>query len=53
MPTITWNKDKWDVGYHWPQDGDEWSRQWGGPKSQWITCIWPPHRGIPARTIRT
>jgi ubiquinone/menaquinone biosynthesis C-methylase UbiE len=41
MPTITWNKDKWDTDYHWPQDGDEWSRQWGGPKSQWITCIWP------------
>ena len=41
MPTVTWNKDKWDETYHWPESGDEWSRAWGGPQSQWITCIWP------------
>lgn len=41
MPTVTWNKVKWDENYHWPESGDEWSRAWGGPHSQWSTCIWP------------
>jgi ubiquinone/menaquinone biosynthesis C-methylase UbiE len=41
MPTVTWNKDKWDETYDWPQSGDEWSRAWGGPRAQWSTCILP------------
>lgn len=41
MPTVTWNKNEWDGGYDWPSSGDEWSVAWGGPHSQWITCIWP------------
>lgn len=41
MPTVTWNKDKWDDSYRWPASGDEWSFPWGGPSSQWSTCLWP------------
>lgn len=41
MPSVTWNKDKWDDTYQWPENGDEWSFAWGGAHAQWITCIWP------------
>jgi ubiquinone/menaquinone biosynthesis C-methylase UbiE len=41
MPTINWNEQTWDRTYPWPEDGEEWSRRWGGSLSQWRSCIWP------------
>ena len=41
MPSVAWNKGKWDERYDWPDGGDEWSIPWGGARAQWLNCIWP------------
>jgi len=30
MPSVAQNYSTWDVGYRWPQRGDEWSSPWNG-----------------------
>jgi len=52
MPSIDENLRHWDPDATWVDDGDEWSRVWGGPEAQWHGCIAPrlrPH--LPASTI--
>ncbi|MDA8309988.1 MAG: class I SAM-dependent methyltransferase [Actinomycetota bacterium] len=41
MPSIEWNSQEWGEAYDWSQRGDEWSKAWGGPHTQWLTVIWP------------
>lgn len=41
MPTVAWNKSKWDERHDWARQGDEWSHAWGGARAQWLTSIWP------------
>ena len=41
MPSIDWNRRKWDVNYHWNADGDMWSRGYGGPAMQWRLSLLP------------
>ena len=52
MPKVEWNKETWDGNYDWQQQGDEWSKGWGGPFMQWHGTILPRiHRYVPAGTI--
>lgn len=52
MPPIEENRLKWDEIYKWPQDGDEWSREWGTADDQWHAVIYPRIRPfLPAATI--
>ena len=41
MPTVNFNKKKWDGDYQWTNRGDEWSALWGGPSMQWYGTILP------------
>jgi methyltransferase family protein len=34
MPTVEQNRDRWDVSYCWPDEGDEWSQTWGSAEAQ-------------------
>jgi SAM-dependent methyltransferase len=52
MPTIEQNNELWDDKYEWPEQGDEWSRVWGGASSQWFGTLLPRLRSfVPAPTI--
>lgn len=52
MPTIDQNLASWDRGYAWSEQGDEWSRAWGGPDAQWYGCLYPRVRHVlPAKRI--
>jgi hypothetical protein len=52
MPTIEQNNEIWDEKYEWPEQGDEWSRAWGGVSSQWFGTLLPRLRSfVPASTI--
>jgi ubiquinone/menaquinone biosynthesis C-methylase UbiE len=52
MPTIGENLEEWGQTYAWPHSGDEWSAAWGGPESQWRSCILPRiARFLPADSI--
>jgi SAM-dependent methyltransferase len=52
MPTIDQNITAWEEQYRWVEQGDEWSRAWGGPSAQWYGTILPRLRSfVPARTI--
>src|SRR6266550_479544 len=52
MPTIDQNIKTWDESYRWDEQGDEWSRAWGGPAAEWFGTILPRIRSfIPAHTI--
>ena len=41
MPTVAWNREKWNQNYRWTDAGDEWSGVWGGPEAEWRSCIFP------------
>ncbi|MEM9273579.1 MAG: class I SAM-dependent methyltransferase [Cyanobacteria bacterium P01_F01_bin.143] len=41
MPSLIWNKSRWDGLYQWDQKGDEWSATWGGADMQWYGTILP------------
>ena len=41
VPSIDWNRAEWDGRYDWSRGGDEWSLEWGSPKVQWLTTLWP------------
>ena len=52
MPTIEQNNELWDGKYEWPEQGDEWSRAWGGVSSQWFGTLLPRLKSfVPAPTI--
>jgi hypothetical protein len=52
MPTIDQNIKAWNESYKWVEQGDEWSRAWGGPSSQWFGTILPRLKSfVPAQTI--
>jgi SAM-dependent methyltransferase len=52
MPTIDWNRQKWDGKYHWQQGGGQWSDPWGNSEMQWHGSILPRiHRFVPCATI--
>ena len=52
MPTIEQNNELWDEKYEWPEQGDEWSRAWGGVSSQWFGTLLPRLKSfVPASTI--
>ena len=39
MPTIDQNIQAWEEQYRWLEQGDEWSRAWGGPSAQWYGIL--------------
>jgi hypothetical protein len=41
MPELEENAAYWDGGFHWRYGGDEWSKWWGDPESQWLATIYP------------
>jgi len=52
MPTLEENRLTWDATYPWIQQGEEWSRDWGGAEAQWYGAILPRiHAFIPEGTI--
>lgn len=52
MPTLAQNVEAWNEGYLWPQEGDEWSAQFGGTEAMWWFLLYPRiHRFLPAATI--
>ena len=52
MPSVKENREKWGSAYGWPEDGDEWSRPWGGAEMQWHWMVKPRIRSyLPAARI--
>jgi ubiquinone/menaquinone biosynthesis C-methylase UbiE len=52
MPTIELNEKHWGRNYAWPEDGDEWSRPWGGTEAQWWWTIVPRiHTYVPVASM--
>lgn len=52
MPSIDQNVDQWNGEYDWPNEGDEWSKAWGGPRAQWFGSLYPRIRHfLPAEAI--
>ncbi len=52
MPTIEDNRRLWGQDYVWTEQGDEWSRPWGGVEAQWFGAILPRiHAFVPTDTI--
>jgi ubiquinone/menaquinone biosynthesis C-methylase UbiE len=41
MPSIEENRVQWGEKYEWQDGGDEWSHQWGSPKTQWFYALYP------------
>jgi len=51
MPTIEENRKTWST-YKWPEEGDEWSVEWGGTPYLWCGTIFPRIRAfLPADSI--
>ena len=52
MPDVNWNKTVWGSTYGWQDQGEEWSKGWGGSEAQWYGTIFPRlHRFLPAGRI--
>lgn len=52
MPSVEENKVAWDAEYPWEQQGDEWSRAWGGVHMQWYGAILPRIKAfVPTGTV--
>lgn len=52
MPTVDQNRNRWDIDYSWPENGDEWSKDWGGAEAQWFDMLLPRiHPFLPTGTI--
>lgn len=50
MPSLEENRS-WNA-YSWPEQGDEWSKEWGGAESQWHATLWPRvFRFLPAGRV--
>jgi ubiquinone/menaquinone biosynthesis C-methylase UbiE len=51
VPTLEENLDFW-ASYEWPEEGDEWSSEWGGTLNLWYGTIFPRVMGfLPAKSI--
>lgn len=49
---IGWNVNKWNDEYLWPDQGEEWSHEWGSSWHQWQMTILPRIKcGLPAANI--
>jgi hypothetical protein len=52
MPTIDDNVRCWNEQYEWAEEGDSWSKAWGGASSQWFGSVLPRLKSfVPAPTI--
>lgn len=52
MPTLAQNLELWNNQYVWPEEGDEWSAQFGGTEAMWWFALYPRiHRFLPAPMI--
>lgn len=52
MPSIPKNYQQWNHIYHWLDQGDEWSTEWGGPDVQWFGTLLPRlHCFLPTDSI--
>jgi 2-polyprenyl-3-methyl-5-hydroxy-6-metoxy-1,4-benzoquinol methylase len=52
MPTIDDNVRCWNEQYEWAEEGDSWSKAWGGASSQWFGTVLPRLKSfVPAPTI--
>lgn len=52
MPDVKWNEEYWNKVYGWPDHGEEWSKQWGSSKNQWLATILPRiYSFLPCSTI--
>jgi SAM-dependent methyltransferase len=52
MPSVDENRATWGGTYEWNDEGDEWSKAWGGAENQWNASLLPrilPF--VPAKTI--
>jgi len=41
MPDLEWNASFWNMEYDWSLAGEEWSREWGSSRAQWLIGIYP------------
>ena len=41
MPSIDWNKTRWEREHHWSAHGDEWSYMFGSAAAHWYGFILP------------
>lgn len=52
MPDLEANRRVWTSDYDWSNEGDEWSRWWGGTDALWFGALLPRiHRFVPTGTI--
>lgn len=52
MATVRENLTYWDTVYDWSQEGEEWSRGFGGTQALWCACLRPRvARFLPAHTV--
>jgi ubiquinone/menaquinone biosynthesis C-methylase UbiE len=52
MASIKVNRDYWNATYDWPQDGAEWSEEFGSTDALWWFVVYPRiSRFLPARQI--
>lgn len=52
MPTVDENLKNWSTGWDWSQEGEEWSRWWGGTPALWYGAVLPRiHAMVPTGTI--
>lgn len=51
MPSIEENKEFWGEKYDWSNEGDEWSRGWGGTPFFWCGILPRMIRFVPCDTI--
>jgi SAM-dependent methyltransferase len=52
MPSLEDNRATWGDDYGWEEQGDEWSRVWGGVDSHWSATLLPRIREfVPTGTI--
>jgi ubiquinone/menaquinone biosynthesis C-methylase UbiE len=48
MPSIAWNKQRWEYDHPWSAHGDEWSYSFGSASAHWHAFILPRlHRFLP------
>jgi hypothetical protein len=52
MNSVEQNLKFWGQTYSWHEEGEEWSRIWGGSEAQWFFVIYPRiHRFLPVGAI--
>ena len=52
MPSIDANRQVWDRTWAWTEQGDEWSKPWGGTDAMWHRVVQPRIQSmIPTQTI--